>query len=240
GIYAVHVAATDMAGNKADLDALAIVPATAARAAPAAVRAPSAPPSAPPPPLLVASPRTGPSQAAPPQQPARRALRVRRLMATPAPDAGVVTARQSVPGGMSELVELKVGTAPADDAGRKALVAYASSLASQVPAMTRLVLLPARGGSASLYGAAFAAVRDGVKAVAPLTAVGVAVDGAGTRKAAVTSLGRALGAVAPDFVALHPAPQPVPGQWAEANLPQLTAALTSAFGSVPAVLLDGV
>src|SRR5262249_45113383 len=147
---------------------------------------------------------------------------------------------QSVPGGMSDLVELNVGTAPADDTGRQALVAYASSLASQVPAMTRLVLLPAPGSSASLYAAAFAAVRDGVKAVAPSTAVGIAVDGAVTPKAAVASLGRALGVVAPDFVAFHPAPQPVAGQWAQANLPQLTAALQSAFGSIPPVLLDGV
>jgi hypothetical protein len=243
GIYAVHVNATDPAANSAAFDALPIVKATAAgTGSPGGVRAGAAAPGAPPPPLVVGTALADPSQAAQAQKLGLRLVRfgVQWPAGATAPDPGAVAALQSVPGGMSDLVELNVGTAPADDAGRRALVAYASSLASQVPAMTRLVLLPAPGGSASLYAAAFAAVRDGVKAVAPSTAVGIAVDGAVTPKAAVVSLGRALGAVAPDFVAFHPVPQPAAGQWAEANLPQLTAVLKSAFGGVPPVLLDGV
>jgi hypothetical protein len=49
-----------------------------------------------------------------------------------------------------------------------------------------------------------------------------------------------VGGAAPDFVAFRPAPQPVAGQWTTANLTQLKAALTQAFGAEPPILLDGV
>jgi len=150
-----------------------------------------------------------------------------------------VAALQRVPAGMSELVELNAGAIPADDTGRAQLAAYAASLAQQVPAMTRLVLLPAPGSPADVYAAATTAVRTAVAAVAPATAVGVALDGSITPRATVTSLGRALAGVPPAFVAFRPAPQPVTGQWTAANLPTLTSTLTTAFGTPPPVLLDG-
>ena len=240
GIYPVHVTAVDPAGNRASFDALPIVRATAAGTAAAKTRSAAAAPSAPPP-LVVGTAITDPSQAA---QAQKLGLRVVRFgVAWPAgatvPDPNLVAALQRVPAGMSELVELNVGTVPADDAGRAALAAYASSLATQVPAMTRLVLLPAPAAPTDAYAAAYAAVRDAVNPVAPATAIGVAIDGAVTPKAAVASLGRVLSGVGPDFVAFHPAPQPVTGQWTAANLPQLTTALTQAFGTPPPILLDG-
>ena len=59
-------------------------------------------------------------------------------------------------------------------------------------------------------------------------------------KATVAALGRALTAVAPDTIAFRPAPAPATGAWTIANLPQLSTALTQAFGAAPPVLLDGV
>ena len=193
-------------------------------------------------PLVVGSAIDDPSQAAQAQKLGLRLVRFGVVWPAGAavPDPTLVAALQSVPPGMSELVELNVGTVPLDDPGRAALASYAASLATQVPALTRLVLQPAAAAPADSYAAAFAAVRDAVHASSTSVAVGVAVDGAQVPRATVISLGRALGAVAPDFIAFRPAPQPVAGQWAITNLALLTAALNQAFGAAPAILLDGV
>jgi hypothetical protein len=213
----------------------------ATTAAQAKARSTAAAPVAPPP-LVVGSAIDDPSQAAQAQKLGLRVVRFGVVWPAGAsvPDPTLVAALQGVPPGMSELVELNTGTVPADDAGRTALASYAASLAQQVPALTRLVLQPAASAPADSYAAAFAAVRDAVHAASTSAAVGVAVDGAQAPKATVTSLGRALGAVTPDFVAFRPAPQPVAGQWAITNIAQLTAALAQAFDTPPAILLDGV
>jgi hypothetical protein len=240
GIYPVHVTAVDPAGNRSSFDALPIVQAATA-AASAKARVTAAAPVAPPP-LVVGSAIGDPSQAAQAQRLGLRLVRFGVVWPAGAsvPDPSLVSALQSVPAGMSELVELNAGTVPVDDPGRAALASYAASLAAQVPALNRLVLQPAATAPTDSYAAAFAAVRDAVHASSTSVAVGVSVDGAQVPRATVISLGRALGAVAPDFIAFRPAPQPVAGQWAITNLALLTAALNQAFGAAPPILLDGV
>jgi hypothetical protein len=240
GIYAVHIDAVDPAGNKASFDALPIVRATASGTGGSVRKTAAA--SVGPAPLVIGSGIDDPSQAAQAQKLGLRLVRFGVVWPAGAstPDPNLVAALQSVPAGMSELVELNTGAIPADDAGRAALAAYASSLATQVPAMSRLVLYPAPANPPDAYVAAYAAVRDAVHAVAPATAVGVALDGAQAPKAVVTSLGRTLASAPPEFVAFRPAPQPVAGQWTIANVPLLTAALTQSFGTAPPILLDGV
>ena len=127
------------------------------------------------------------------------------------PDPALVAALQSVPPGVSVLVELNVGTVPVDDAGRAALAAYAASLATQVPACTGSCFSPQPTAPADSYAAA---LRRGSRCGAGLfdeRAVGAAVDGAQCRRRPSPHSGARSAGVAPDFIAFRPAPHRSPG-----------------------------
>lgn len=251
GIYPVRVTATDWAGNGASFDALPIVRVTAAPAQSKTARkgADAAAP-APPPPLVVGAALDDPAQAPLAQ---KLGLRVVRMGVTwpagaTAPDPGLVTALQRIPGSLGVVVELTASPLPVDGAGRAALAQYAASLAQQVPQLRDLLLAPApTGPTGAAYAAALGGIASAVKPVAPNVAVGPLVDGATAPKAVVAALGRGLaasGLQAPyvDVIALRPAPTPATAaQWTEANVPQLVAAAKTALGgSAPPVLIDGL
>jgi hypothetical protein len=252
GIYPVRVTATDWAGNHAAFDALPIVRVAGTTAKTGAQRKSADATTEPTPTLAVGAALDDPSQSATAQQ---LGLRVVRLgVAWPsgaaAPDPGLVAALQQIPTSEGVVVELAATPLPADDAGRTALAQYAASLAQQVPQLRDLLLTPApaaTAASASAYAAALLAVREAVQTVVSTVAVGPLIDGATAPKATVAMLGRALaagGGTAPfvDVVALRPAPAPATTvQWTDANVPQLVAAATTAFGgTAPPVLIDGL
>ena len=252
GIYNVRVTAVDWVGNRATFDALPIVrvAGTSAKAAPARKGADAA--TAPTPTLAVGAALDDPSQAATAQSLGLRVVRfgVAWPVGSGAPDPSLVAALLRVPSNEEIVVELAADPMPADDAGRTVLAQYAASLAQQVPQLRDLLLTPApaaNAASASAYAAALTAMRTAVQAVAPTVAVGPLIDGATAPRATVNALGRAftaLGATAPyaDVVALRPAPAPATtAQWTEANVKQLVAATTTAFGgTAPPVLIDGL
>ena len=237
GVYAVHVSATDWAGNQASFDALPIVRATAAGTATAARRTAASTQSAAAP-FVVGSALDDPSQAAVLQ---KLGLRLARFgVAWPAgataPDPSLVAALQSLPAGLGSVLELNATPLPVDDAGRGALAQYAASLAQQTPSLQSLVLAPApTTATAGDYAAAFDQIRAAVQAVLPDAPVGIALDGDLAPAATLT----ALGAITPDLVAFHPAPAAGKGLWTTTQLPQLKLALAAVSGSAPPVLLDG-
>jgi hypothetical protein len=242
GIYPVQLNAVDWAGNKASFEPLPIVRATStlttkkqATRATAAAGQPA---------FVVGAGLEDPARLPLAQ---RLGLRVVRLgVAWPAgattPDPGVVTTLQGLTASSGVVVDLNVSPLPADQTGVAALAAYAASLAQQVPGLRDLVLAPAPAvASASLYAAAFAAVRDASHAVAPELPVGLAIDGALAPKSTVAALARALQAVAPDLIAFRPAGVPAPNEWTVVNIPQLVTALAKGFGgTAPPVLIDGL
>ena len=242
GIYAVKLSAVDRAGNQAAFEALpivrAIAPAKAAASTRSTASAKSGPAS-----FVVGAGVDDPAQGALAAKLGLRAVRVGIAWPAPAavPDPGLITALQRAPVGQQVIAELSASPLPVDDAGRAALAAYAASLAQQAPNVAELVLTPAPNAAGSAaYAAALSAVRDAVHAATPAVVVGAAIDGSVAPKATIAALGRALGAVAPDAIAFRPAPAPATGAWTIANVPQLSTALTQAFGAAPPVLLDGV
>src|SRR5215467_1336011 len=111
-------------------------------------RRPSARAPTPPPPLVVGAALDDPAQAPLAQ---KLGLRVVRMGVTwpagaTAPDPGLVTALQRIPGSLGVVVELTASPLPVDDAGRAALAQYAASLAQQVPQLRDLLLAPAPTG----------------------------------------------------------------------------------------------
>jgi D-glucuronyl C5-epimerase C-terminus len=230
GIYPVKVVAVDRAGNRADLEALPIVRASAAGQA-GSVRKTSAAVTALPS-FFVGAGVADPSQGADAQRLGLRAIRVG--IAWPAgattPDPGLVAALQRSPVGESIVVEL--AALPTDDAGRAALAAYAVSLIQQVPAIHVVALV--QGGAVADYGAALAAIGDAVHAALPGVQLGAMLDGSFVPKATATALARLI---VPDVVLFRPAPQPATGLWTQANLPQLQQAFAPA---PPPVVLDGL
>ncbi len=238
GLYPVHVAAADSAGNKTAFDALPIVRVVSAKMRPSKKRSTSA---TPPPTTLAFAVGAGlddPSQGTLARSAGLRLARVG--VAWPsgatAPDAGVISALQQLPAGLGVVIELNAAPLPADDAGRAALAQYAASLAGQVTGLRYLVLGPsATTSSASAYEPALAVIRQAVQTAVPGALVGVAVDGSLNAKATLAAL---TGAVA-DVVVFRPAPAAGKGLWTFANLPQLSNAL-AAFGAAPPVLVDGL
>jgi D-glucuronyl C5-epimerase-like protein len=239
GIYAVHVTAVDASGNKASFDALPIVRVVPAKKAPPKKRATSAAPDTEPPSFAVGAGLDDPSQGTAAQQ---LGLRLARIgVAWPAgataPDPGVMAALQQLPPGLGAVIELNATPLPVDDPGRAALAQYAASLALQVPGLRYLVLAPAATtATAAAYAPALAAVRQAVQAAVPGALVGLALDGSANAKGALA----ALSGAAADVVAFRPAPAAGKGLWTLANLPQLSTALTQAFGTPPPVLVDGI
>lgn len=241
GIYPVHVTAVDATGNKSSFDALPIVRVVPATKPPAKKkqRSTSDAPAAPALPFAVGAALDDPSQGAAAQQLGLKLVRIG--VAWPAgataPDPGVVAALQQLPQGLGVVLELNATPLPVDDAGRAALAQYAASLAQQVPGLRYLVLGPAATtATAAGYAAALAVLRPSVQAAIPGALVGLSVDGSADAKATLA----ALTGSAADVVAFRPAPLAAKGLWTIANLPQLSTALTQAFGTAPPVLVDGL
>jgi hypothetical protein len=239
GIYGVAVRATDWAGNSASFQALPIVRASAAGAAPGRTTASAAAgPS-----FAVGAGLDDPSQAALATK--LGLTTVRLALAWPGdaspPDPTVLAALAALPATTSLVLELDLAEPPADDTAAAALGAYAAAVAASVPQLRELVIAPGpTAASADAYAGALNAVSADVSAIAPSVAVGATVDGSGSPKSAVAALGAALGGVAPPLVAFRPATTPTSGAWGAANVPQLETALAGAFGTAPPVLLDGV
>ena len=237
GIYSVHVSATDWAGNHASFDALPIVRATAAGTATAARKAQAATKTVTTTSFAVGAALDDPSQGAALQ---KLGLHLARLgvvwpAGATAPDPTLVAALQSLPAGIGTVLELNASPLPADDVGRAALAQYAASLAQQTPSLQSLVLAPApTTATASDYAAAFNEIQAAVRAVLPDAPVGIALDGTLAPKATLA----ALGAIAPDVVAFHPAPAAGKGLWTTNELPQVQSSLTAVTGLPPPVLLD--
>ncbi len=249
GFYPMRVTATDWAGNRASFNALPIVRvATAtAQSAGSAKSVPAATPSPPPP--LVGAALDDPSQGALAQKLGLRTVRlgIAWPQGASVPDPGVIAALQKLPATAGIVVELAASPLPVDDAGRTALAQYAASLAQQEPQLRDLLLTPSpTSQTAAAYAAALLAIRDAVQTVTTDVAVGPLLDGALAPKSTLTALGRAFtasGHATPfvDVIALHPAPAPATtSQWTEENVPQLTAAATTALGGAPPVLIDGL
>ena len=249
GIYPVRVTATDWYDHRVSFDALPIVRVAATGTQSKAARKGAAAAPVAPPPLVVGAALDDPAQAPLAQKLGLRVVRVG--VAWPAgatvPDPGLVTALQRIPAGLGVVVELAASPLPADDATRAALAEYAASLVQQVGQVRDLLLTPTpTAATAGTYAAALATVANAVEPVAPNVAVGPLISGVAAPSATVAALGRGLaasGRPAPyvKVVALRPAPKPAASvQWTEASVPQLVAAVKSAFGgTVPPVLLDG-
>jgi hypothetical protein len=240
GIYSVHVTATDWLGNKATFDALPIVRvAAAAKTTSAGVRAVRSAQSAVPgqSAFTVGAGLSDPSQAPLAQQLGLRLVRVGVAWpaAAAAPDPNLVAALAGVPAGLGELVELNTGTIPPDATTQGEVAQYAAALAQQVPALRYLVLVPApTPGTAAAYATTLAAIRDAVHAVTPAVAVGPLIDGSLAPRTTVQTLGRS--AVTGDVIAFKPAPTTTQTSWATPNI----SVLTSAFGALPPLVIDGV
>jgi hypothetical protein len=213
GDYALRVSATDWAGNHASFDALPFLRVAADAAAPT-------------PPPLAGAALADPSQSAAAVKAGLRLVRIGVAWpaGTAAPDPGVISALQQVAAGARTMIEL--AALPADDAGRAALVQYATALAQQVPTLQSIVLAPAPTvATAPSYAAAFAALR----AALPTTSLGVALDGAVDPRGTLA----ALGPTSASFVAFRPAGAPAKGAWTLADLAQVQAAF-------PSVVVDGL
>ena len=169
-----------------------------------------------------------------------------------APDTATLDQLRSLPTGLNLIVELSADPLPADATERANLAAFASSLVGQIPSIGELLLGPAPAlGSAPIYVAALAAIRDVVKPSAAAVAVAGELDGAKSPGATLTALAaayRSSGRTEPlmDELAFRPAPAPGKNVWAIGNYAQLTAALGRAFpggaqkGATLPMLIDGV
>ena len=240
GVYPVHVTAIDSTGNKAAFDALPIVRVVPAKKTPAKMRSTAmAPPPAVAPSFAVGAGLDNPSQGPLAQ---KAGLHLVRLGITwpagaTAPDPTAIAALAQLPPSLGVVVELNAAPLPVDDAGRAALAQYAAALAQQVPSLRYLVLGPAATtATASAYAAALDVLRPAVQALAPVALVGLSLDGSANAKGTIT----ALAGTSADLVAFRPAPAVGKGLWTFANLPQLSTALTAAYGVAPPVLVDGL
>ena len=239
GVYPVHVSAVDSVGNKASFDALPIVRVLTTVKPPAKKRAGAATHAAPAPSFAVGAALDDPSQGSAAQSAGLRLVRIGVLWpaGATAPDPGVVTALQQLPAGLGVDLELNATPLPVDDAGRAALVQYATALAQQVPGLRYLILGPAATtATAASYAASLAVIRPAVRAAVPGALVGLSLDGSANVKGTIT----ALAGVTADVVAFRPAPASGKGLWTFANLAQLSTALTAVYGVAPPVLVNGL
>ena len=245
GIYGVHVAAEDPAGNRASFTTLPLVRIkVAAHHKPSRGRKPAAA-GAPVPALAVGA---GLDDAA--QAPQAQALGLGLVRLTvpwqpgqTSPDPAFSASLQTLPS-IPLVLEVDAAQLPADDADRAALAQYGESLAQQAPTLRDLVLTPApQLADAAQYADALAALRAAVRTARPDVAVGPAVDGSFPQPSqTVLALGAELavdGSTA-DVVAFRPDPQPVTGTWGADDVPSLESALDKKLGAEPPVVLDAI
>ena len=238
GIYAVHVSASDWLGNKTEFDALPVVRVGSTAAKSDSRRIASATTAVPgQPSFTVGAGLDDPSEAPLAQKLGLRLVRlgVAWPAASTVPDPGLVSALDSVPAPLGELVELNTGTTPADPTTTSQIATYAAALAQQTPLLRYLLLTPSpTAATAAAYSTALAAIATAVHAVAPTVAVGPLIDGSLTPKGTVAALGR--NGIAGDVVAFRPAAVTSTTTWTTPNL----SLLTKAFGTLPPLLIDGV
>jgi hypothetical protein len=257
GIFPVSIRATDWVGNSTSVDALPLVHVAApprpkkhkAKRTVASARAASTLP-----PLVVSAGLDQPEQASLAAQAGLGGVRMTLLWPQNAsvPDPGAIGALAKLPPGTNLTLALWASSLPADDGGRAALAAYASSLVQQVPTLRDLVLEPApTPATAAAYAAALAAVDDAVKSAGPTIRIAGSLDGSAAPAATVKALGttyRASGRAGAlmDELDFTPAGAAAKGVWTLTSLPTLTGALGSAFdgtgqpGSSLPLLVDGI
>jgi hypothetical protein len=231
GTYAVHVTASDSAGNRSSFDALPFVRATSTVTSRSTQAAPQStqPGLEGTPAFTVGAGLTDPSQAA------SAAARVRLLrfgLTWPAGattvDAATAAMLQSLPASVSSMIELAASPLPVDDAGRAALAQYAASIVAQVRSLRALVLSPApTGATAGDYLAALTAIRVAL----PDAPLGIALDGSADPGGAVG----ALAGAAVEVVAFRPAAATGNGAWTLADLADVQSSFPES-----ALVIDGL
>jgi hypothetical protein len=246
GFYALHVTATDFAGNHASFDALPVVRASASASGGSSTGS-GAGGTPPPSQFAVGVGIDDSSQGA---QAASLGLGLVRRTVTwqsgqTAPDSATVQSLQGLPSGTGLVLDLDAAALPTGDAGRAALADYAASLAQQTPALRDLLLTPAPERSdTGNYADALAAIRTGVRSVTTKVGVGPFLDGSTVNPqltAAAVARELAQDKAAPDLVGFLPAPIPAAGAWAVRDLPSLESTLAQGLGTkAPPVLLDAV
>jgi D-glucuronyl C5-epimerase C-terminus len=244
GFYAVHVSATDFAGNRASFSALPVVRASASASGGSSPGAGGAPPSSQ---FAVGVGIDDSGQGA---QAASLGLSLVRRTVTwqsgqTAPDPATVQSLQGLPSGTGLVLDLDAEALPTGDAGRAALAEYAASLAQQSPALRDLLLTPAPDRSdTGNYADALAAIRTGVRSVTTEVGVGPFLDGSTLNPQLTTAaVARELAQdnAAPDLVDFLPAPVPAAGAWAVGDLASLESTVAQGLGTkAPPVLLDAV
>jgi hypothetical protein len=244
GFYAVHLTATDYAGNHASFEALPIVKvpgpphsSKAARGLSGAASTAAATPFA----VGAGIDNAGQATLASPLGMQLVRLTVPWQAGQTAPDPAVVSSIESLPPGIGLVVDLNAGQLPADDSDRAALAQYAASIARQAPSLRDLVLAPAPAVSnVGTYADALAAVRAAVVVARAGVAVGPSFDGstAQPQQTAQALAGELAGASTPvDLVSFQPAATPAAGVWAVRDIPKLESVLEKGLGTAPPVLL---
>jgi hypothetical protein len=246
GMYGVHLAAVDPAGNRASFTSLPLVSLGSAPRK-TATRKTTATSSAAPSPAFATGIGIDDVTQAPQAQSLGFGL-VR--LTTPwqagetVPDPALAASLQSVPSGTGLVLELDAAQLPTDVAGRGQLAQYAAALAQQVSSLRDLFLTPAPvPADPAEYADALAAIRASVRAARPDVAVGAEVDGsvAQSRQTVLSvAAGLSRDGEKPDVVAFRPAPQPAKGAWTARDVGSLESALAKGLGAAPPVLVDAV
>ena len=244
GFYAVHLTATDYAGNHASFEALPIVKvpgpthsAKGARRVSGAASAPAGVPFA----VGAGIDDAGQATLAGPLGMQLVRLTVPWQSGQTAPDPALVSSLASLPPGIGLVVDLNADQLPADDADRAALAQYAASIVRQASSLRDLALAPAPTVSTvGAYADALAAVRAAVVAARAGVAVGPSFDGSTPQpQQTAQALARELAGdgTSADLVSFQPAPTPGAGVWAVGDLRKLESALAKGLGTAPPVLL---
>jgi len=246
GIYGVHLAAVDPAGNRASFTSLPLVSLGSPQKKPATRKTAATGTAAPSPAFATGIGIDDVTQA--PQAQSLGFGLVR--LSTPwqagetVPDPALAASLQSVPSGTGLVLELDAAQLPTDDAGRGQLAQYAAALAQQVSTLRDLLLTPAPVPANPVdYADALAAVRAAVHAARPDVAVGAEVDGSlAQSRQTVLSVAAELShdGEKPDVVAFRPAAQPAQGAWTAGDVGSLESALAKGLGAAPPVLVDAV
>jgi hypothetical protein len=248
GFYAVHVTATDFAGNHASFNALPVVRASASTSSGSSTGSGAG--GTPPPSSSQFAVGVGIDDSGQGARAASLGLSLVRRLVTwqsgqTAPDPATVQSLQGLPSGTGLVLDLDAAALPTGDAGRAALADYAVSLAQQTPALRDLLLTPAPERSdAGSYADALAAIRTGVRSVTTDIGVELFLDGSTANPQLTTAAVAgelAQDKAAPDLVGFLPAPVPAAGAWAVGDLASLESTVAQGLGTkAPPVLLDAV
>ena len=244
GFYAVHLAATDYAGNRATFEALPIVKVPGIIQGAKAARRVSG--TAPATAAVSYAVGAGIDDAGQATLAGSLGMQLVRLTVPwqsgqTAPDPTLVSSLASLPPSIGLVVDLNTGQSPVGAADRAALAQYAASVARQAPSLRDLVLAPApTAATVGAYADTLAAVRAAVVAARAGVAVGPSFDGSTPQpQLTAQALARELArdGTSPDLVSFQPAATPGVGVWALGDLQQLESTLAKGLGTAPPVLL---